>query len=61
MWSYTDADDLADAIVLAVESDASGISCAEAERLLGYRPTRSWRDHLDDQGRPPGLRSCTDE
>jgi len=31
--------------------DASGISCAKAERLLGYRPARSWRDHLDEQGR----------
>lgn len=92
-WSYIDAEDLADAIVLAVESDlpghevfyiaspdnaggrdlaaavrevygdavqirdlprrdASGISCAKAERLLGYRPTRSWRDHLDENGRP---------
>ena len=91
-WSYIDVDDLADAIVLAVDSDlpghevfyiaspdnagghdfaavvrehygeqvelrplarvdASGISCAKAERLLGYRPTRSWRDHLDDSGR----------
>ena len=92
LWSYIDADDLADAIVLSVESDlqghevfyiaepdnvggrdlaaavreahgdtvevrplsrpdASGISCAKAERLLGYRPTRSWRDHLDAEGR----------
>lgn len=92
LWSYIDAEDLADAIVLAVESelpghevffiaspdnvgnrdlaaavrqmygdqievrpldrpDASGISCAKAERLLGYRPTRSWRDHLDEHGR----------
>ena len=31
--------------------DASGISCAKAERLLGYRPTRSWRDYLDGDGR----------
>jgi UDP-glucose 4-epimerase len=31
--------------------DASGISCAKAERLLGWRPTRSWRDYLDGQGR----------
>ncbi|MCW2500032.1 MAG: epimerase [Frankiales bacterium] len=98
LWSYIDVEDLADAMVLAVDSglpghevfyiaspdnvggrdfaaamhehygdavavrplsrlDASGISCAKAERLLGYRPTRSWRDHLDDQGnarlRPP--------
>lgn len=31
--------------------DAGGISCAKAERLLGYAPTRSWRDYLDDEGR----------
>lgn len=31
--------------------DASGTSIAKARRLLGYAPTRSWRDHLDDQGR----------
>ncbi len=31
--------------------DASGISCAKAGRLLGYAPTRSWRDYLDDEGR----------
>lgn len=30
--------------------DASGISCAKAERLLGYRPKRSWRDYLDASG-----------
>jgi UDP-glucose 4-epimerase len=30
--------------------DASGISCAKAERLLGWRPVRSWRDHLDEHG-----------
>jgi UDP-glucose 4-epimerase len=93
LWSYIDVEDLADALVLATESelpghevfyiaspdnvggrdfvaamqehygdqvalrplarpDASGISCAKAERLLGYRPTRSWRDHLDAQGNP---------
>jgi len=93
LWSYIDAEDLADAIVLAVETelpghevfyiaspdnvggrdlaaavrehygdaievrelarpDASGISSAKAERLLGYRPTRSWRDHLTERGEP---------
>lgn len=93
LWSYIDVEDLADAIVLAVESelaghevfyiaspdnvggrdlaaavqehygdrievrplarpDASGISCAKAERLLGYRPSRSWRDHLTEDGEP---------
>jgi len=31
--------------------DASGISCAKANRLLGYRPSRSWRDYLDDSGK----------
>ncbi|MEV0201010.1 NAD(P)-dependent oxidoreductase [Nonomuraea sp. NPDC050691] len=92
LWSYTDVYDLADAIVLAVESglpghevfyiaapdnagghdfatmlrhihgdaielrelsrpDASGLSSAKAMRLLGYRPKRSWRDYLDEDGR----------
>jgi nucleoside-diphosphate-sugar epimerase len=92
LWAYIDVEDLADAIVLAVQSDlpghevfyiaspdnaggrdlaaavrehygdkieirelaradASSISCAKAERLLGYRPSRSWRDHLDEDGR----------
>lgn len=92
LWAYIDVEDLADAIVLAVQSDlpghevfyiaspdnaggrdlaaavrehygdeieirdlvrrdASSISCAKAERLLGYRPSRSWRDHLDANGR----------
>jgi UDP-glucose 4-epimerase len=91
-WSYVDAGDLADAVVLAAEcdlpghevfyiaspdnlagrplaelaaayygdrvevravarEDASGISCAKAERLLGYAPRRSWRDYLDGDGR----------
>jgi UDP-glucose 4-epimerase len=92
--SYVDADDLAEAVRLAVESDlpghevmyaaaadnaagvplsegirrrygdrielrldglaredASAISCAKAERLLGWRPKRSWRDYLDAEGR----------
>ena len=31
--------------------DASGISSAKAERMLGYKPTRSWRDYLDEDGR----------
>lgn len=30
--------------------DASGISTAKAERLLGWRARRSWRDYLDDRG-----------
>ncbi len=93
-WPYVDAEDLADAVRLAVESDlpghevmyvaspdtigcrglhaswraafpdaptelrpvdrpdASGISSAKAQRLLGWRPSRSWRDHLTDEGKP---------
>lgn len=92
LWSYIDVYDLADAIVLATETDlpgherfyiaspdnttgkpfgellrtyygdqielrdvdrpdASGIDCSKARRLLGYAPTRSWRDYLDDNGR----------
>jgi hypothetical protein len=31
--------------------DASGITCRKANELLGYRPTRTWRDYLDDDGR----------
>jgi UDP-glucose 4-epimerase len=90
--SYIDVYDLADAIVLAVESDlpghevfyiaspdnvgnrpfkeivreyygdqveikplaredASGISIAKAERMLGYAPKRSWSDYLDEEGK----------
>jgi UDP-glucose 4-epimerase len=32
-------------------ADASAISSAKAERLLGWKPTRTWRDYLDDDGR----------
>jgi len=94
LWSYIDAYDLADAIVLAAESDlpghevfyiaspdnvggrdfaailrqyygdqielrptkrvdASGISSQKAMDVLGWSPTRSWRDYLDDRGRAP--------
>ena len=90
-WSYIDVYDLADAMVLAAESDlpghevfyiaqadnstglpladlvhrhfgqrielralarpdASGITCAKAERMLGWHATRSWRDYVDDRG-----------
>jgi UDP-glucose 4-epimerase len=93
LWSYIDVYDLADALVLAVESDlpghevmyiaspdnvgghdfaavlkeyygdqialrhldrvdASGISSAKAQRMLGWTPTRSWRDYLDENGEP---------
>jgi nucleoside-diphosphate-sugar epimerase len=31
--------------------DASGISTAKAQRMLGWRPTRSWHDYLDERGR----------
>ena len=92
LWSYVDVYDLADAIVLAAESelpghevfyiaspdnvggrnfaeilhqyygdqielrptsrrDASGISCEKAHRMLGWSPTRSWRDYLDADGK----------
>lgn len=92
LWSYIDVYDLADAIVLAAESDlpgherfyiaspdnttgkpftelmrtyygdeielrdverpdASGIDSSKAMRLLGYEPSRSWRDYLDENGR----------
>jgi UDP-glucose 4-epimerase len=31
--------------------DASGTSIAKARRLLGYAPSRSWRDYLSEDGR----------
>jgi len=31
--------------------DASAIDSSKAQKLLGWQPTRSWRDYLDDQGR----------
>jgi nucleoside-diphosphate-sugar epimerase len=31
--------------------DASGISCERAQRMLGWTPTRSWKDYLDVDGR----------
>ena len=31
--------------------DASAIDSSKAQRLLGWRPTRSWSDYLDEQGR----------
>jgi nucleoside-diphosphate-sugar epimerase len=93
-WAYVDADDLAEAVRLACESDlpghevmyvaaedtvggrdlheswraafpdsptellpvprpdAGGIDTSRARRLLGWAPRRTWRDHLDDEGRP---------
>lgn len=32
--------------------DASGIDSGKAQRLLGWQPTRSWRDYLTDSGEP---------
>lgn len=32
--------------------DASGISTAKLERLLGWTAERTWRDHLTDDGEP---------
>jgi UDP-glucose 4-epimerase len=32
--------------------DASGLDSAKAQRLLGWRATRSWRDHLTEDGQP---------
>ena len=31
-------------------TDASGICCAKAKRLIGWEPTCTWRDYLDEQG-----------
>jgi nucleoside-diphosphate-sugar epimerase len=31
-------------------ADASGISIAKARRLIGYDPSRSWRDYLTEDG-----------
>jgi nucleoside-diphosphate-sugar epimerase len=31
--------------------DASGTSIARARRLIGYAPTRSWRDYLSEDGK----------
>lgn len=93
LWSYIDVYDLADAIVLSVESklsghevfyiaspdnvggwdfaeilkkyygdkivlkplsrkDASGISSEKAQKMLGWKPKRSWRDYLGKDGQP---------
>jgi nucleoside-diphosphate-sugar epimerase len=36
--------------------DASGISVAKAQAMLGYSPKRSWRDYLDEEGhKKPGV------
>lgn len=47
------ASGVADAVELrpTERADASGIDSSKAGRLLGWEPTRSWRDVLDDQGR----------
>jgi len=31
--------------------DASGISSAKAQKMLGWKPKRSWRDYLDSNGK----------
>jgi UDP-glucose 4-epimerase len=37
--------------------DAGYISIEKARRMLGYSPSRSWRDYLDDEGRlKPGVK-----
>ena len=39
--------------------DASGISCAKADKLFGWAPLRSWRDLLDPDGQLlPHVRDC---
>ena len=35
----------------ATDTPRSGIDSSKAQRLLGWSPTRSWRDVLDDDGR----------
>ena len=37
--------------------DASGISSAKAERLLGWSRSRSWRDYLDERGAAARMRT----
>ena len=39
--------------------DASGISCAKAKRLIGWEPTRTWRDYLDEEGRAKPIEEQT--
>jgi hypothetical protein len=39
--------------------DASGIASAKAQRLLGWRPARGWRDYLTETGEPRQRRSAT--
>jgi UDP-glucose 4-epimerase len=34
--------------------DASALDCGRAAQRLGWRPTRSWRDYLTEEGRPLG-------
>lgn len=34
--------------------DASGLDSSKAQRLVGWTPTASWRDHLDATGSPVG-------
>ncbi|WP_096391603.1 NAD-dependent epimerase/dehydratase family protein [Halopenitus persicus] len=39
----------------SVEGDASAYSTAKAERLLGWEPTRPWRDAADEPVEPPAV------
>jgi hypothetical protein len=32
-------------------TDSSGISSEKAQRMLGWSPSRSWRDYLDENGK----------
>lgn len=36
----------------SADADVSGIDSSKAQRLLGWTPTRSWRDVLDPSGQP---------
>ncbi|MFU8840259.1 MAG: NAD-dependent epimerase/dehydratase family protein [Nitriliruptoraceae bacterium] len=40
-----------EATTLRADAGRSGIDSSKAERLLGWTPTRSWRDVLDEDGR----------
>jgi len=55
--AFPDAEiEIRDTGAAAPESGAgrSGIDSSKAQRLLGWSPTRSWRDVLDDDGRHRG-------
>ncbi len=55
--AFPDADiEVRDTTAAPVQSGTgrSGIDSSKAQRLLGWTPTRSWRDVLDDDGRRHG-------